>query len=638
VHGKKRTTSRVGLLATALWLLGAGSAWAAPVWLAPVDLSAPGRDASKPVVAMDAAGNTVAIWERENVFDTSHAVQLSTRAAGGSFTAPVSLSPPQSQNPSLAMTPGGEAVAVWWHFVNNANPLEAHYELQASTRPLGGSFSAPLEVTSLPHDVIPGEPELAVNAAGDIVLAWASKDPASLVDPKASFIEASVRPAAGSFSTPDVISPQPIVKDEAAFIGGATIDGAGEATVVWTYKGEENNVVEAASRPVGGPFSAPVEVNPALAAGEDAVAPDIAADAAGDVTVVWLLATATADTIESADRVGAGFSSPDQLSESGTLSFAPQIAISPVGAATAIWLQSSSEPVIEASTRPAGGSFSSPVPVTQAAQSAEFAELAMNAHGDAVVVWDGAAGGEESVQASVRPSGGAFSAPVGLSTPTPDLVHPVVAVDGLGDATALWLRSNGTNDIVQAAGYDADAPELRGLSIPSAGTVGKPVSFSVSPFDVWPIGPASFGFGDGGAATGNAVSHVYAAPGTYRVTASATDSAGTSVSADGTIAIRPRKDFTIGKLKRNAGNGTAVLLVTVPGPGKLVLTGKRVRKAAARARKAGRVKLPVRPTHKGLETLGRTGRLAVTLRVSFTPDGGTANAKTKKATLVEKRG
>ena len=39
------------------------------------------------------------------------------------------------------------------------------------------------------------------------------------------------------------------------------VDGAGAATVVWDYEDEERSFVEAASRPVGGPFAAPVQVN-----------------------------------------------------------------------------------------------------------------------------------------------------------------------------------------------------------------------------------------------------------------------------------------------------------------------------------------------------------------------------------------
>src|SRR6476469_7572334 len=64
---------------------------AAPNWLEPADLSKPGRDASNPEVAMDSAENTVAIWEREDPLHPGINLQLSTRAPGGTFTAPIAL-------------------------------------------------------------------------------------------------------------------------------------------------------------------------------------------------------------------------------------------------------------------------------------------------------------------------------------------------------------------------------------------------------------------------------------------------------------------------------------------------------------------------------------------------------------------
>jgi hypothetical protein len=74
----------LGTLAIALF--GPASALAAPTWLAPVNLSAPKHGAFNPQVAIDAAGDAVAVWER---FDgTNFIIQSASRPAGGSFSAP----------------------------------------------------------------------------------------------------------------------------------------------------------------------------------------------------------------------------------------------------------------------------------------------------------------------------------------------------------------------------------------------------------------------------------------------------------------------------------------------------------------------------------------------------------------------
>ena len=72
--------------------LAASASAAAPNWLEPADLSKPGRDASNPQVAMDAAGNTLAVWERQSTArpELQHCRCRRART-GGTFTAPVDL-------------------------------------------------------------------------------------------------------------------------------------------------------------------------------------------------------------------------------------------------------------------------------------------------------------------------------------------------------------------------------------------------------------------------------------------------------------------------------------------------------------------------------------------------------------------
>ncbi len=55
---------------------------------------------------------------------------------------------------------------------------------------------------------------------------------------------------------------------------------------------------------------------------------------------------------------------------------------------------------------------------------------------------------------------------------------------------------------------------------------GYPVTFSVNPFDVWPIASINFAFGDDTSMAGTSVSHTCSAAGTYEVTVTASDAAG----------------------------------------------------------------------------------------------------------------
>ncbi len=618
------------LLVCLLCLLGSSPASAAPVWLPTTDLSAPGKDATNSAVAMDAAGDTVAVWERKTGGLTNN-LQVSTRSPGGSFSAAVDLSL-ASTDPDVAMTPGGEAVAVWRHFDG------ANYVIQAATRPPGGSFSAPVDVSTTDTTAQPQDLHVVINAAGAVALVWIQKDPSSAVDPNQFSVRASVRPAGGSFSAPAIISPSPLTLGDDADSPRVAIDAAGDVTAVWDYKelAGPRSVVQTATRPAGGSFSAPITLSDTS---QDASSSSVAMDSAGDAIAVWTRSNGTNFIVqESSSPPGGAFAAPVDLSATGENAATPEVAMTPAGAATVVWARPdpSGYWIVQASSGSPGGGFAAPLDLSATGQDASDPMVAVNAAGAAAVAWKRSNGSNDIVQATTRPSGGGFSPPIDLSAAGQDAVFPDVAMDGVGDATAVWRRSNGSNEIIQAAGYDADAPELRSLSIPSSGMVGVPVPFSVNPFDVWPIASTTFSFGDGASAAGASVAHTYAAKGTYRVTVASQDAAGTPVAAGGTISILPSNDFSIGGLSLSRKKGTGALAVTVPGPGKLVLSGKGVEKATKRVKRARRVKLPIRARGKALKALKKRGKVRLPLAIAFTPDGGNTLVKYEKVMLIKK--
>lgn len=67
---------------------------------------------------------------------------------------------------------------------------------------------------------------------------------------------------------------------------------------------------------------------------------------------------------------------------------------------------------------------------------------------------------------------------------------------------------------------------------------------------------------------------------------------------------------------------SAVLTVTAPGPGSLSATGKMLKPAKAKAKRAGSVSMPISLTKAGKRALARKGRLAVKLTIAFKPRSG----------------
>ena len=78
-------------------------------------------------------------------------------------------------------------------------------------------------------------------------------------------------------------------------------------------------------------------------------------------------------------------------------------------------------------------------------------QVVVDGAGTAHAVWYRSNGTHNIVQAAVRPAGGAWSAAVDLSAAGQNANQPQVAVDSAGTAHAVWFWYNGANQIVQAA-------------------------------------------------------------------------------------------------------------------------------------------------------------------------------------------
>jgi hypothetical protein len=87
------------------------------------------------------------------------------------------------------------------------------------------------------------------------------------------------------------------------------------------------------------------------------------------------------------------------------------------------------------------------------------------------------------------------------------------------------------------------------------------------------------------------------------------------------------------KVKRNKKKGTAVLTVSVGGPGTLAVSGKKIKQRSKAAATAGNVKVPIVPKGKAVKALRRTGKAKVQVQLVYTPTGGTPSTLTRKVQL-----
>lgn len=506
----------VGLLSST-----ANSASAAG-WLQPKDISAANEVVDgRPQVAVDAAGNAVAIWERH--VGGEEIVEASERPAGGDWSEPETLSLPdeEGEQSRVAIDAAGNAIAVW---ITGTSITD--YVIRSAARPPGGAWSDPEDVSGPVSEAV--TPNIALAAAGDTVVVW------SAFEGEDRILQGAVRSADGEWSAPEDLSD---AGDDVALLDepDVAIDAAGNAIAVWGVEAA-TDIVQASVRPADGEWGEPEDLSDA---GQNGGEPGVTMNETGAAIAVWARFDGSDDIVQASVRpVDGEWGEPDDLSEAGQDAAEPAVAMDDAGAAIAVWARfNGSNSIVQAAARPSTGDWSEPEDLSAAGRNASSPVLAANEAVGAVTIWSRPDGAHQRVQAVVCPPGEQCSKPDTLSAAGENAGFAEVALDAAGNAIAVFGRSGDDGPFAQATGYDFAAPRLNDLRMPTEGTVGEPVSFSVSPFDVFPLGATTWAFGDGSQASGNAVSHVYEAPGAYPVTVSAVDAGGNASTQIGAIAI-----------------------------------------------------------------------------------------------------
>ena len=107
------------------------------------------------------------------------------------------------------------------------------------------------------------------------------------------------------------------------------------------------------------------------------------------------------------------------------------------------------------------------------------------------------------------------------------------------------------------------------------------------------------------------------------------------VAVDAGVTPPPENDFSLGKASRNKRRGTAVLPLTLPGPGAVSVGGNGVKPANLQSA-GGAVALPVAAAGGKKRKLKRRGSVKLGVEITFTPTGGSANSETAQVKLVRR--
>jgi hypothetical protein len=336
-------------------------------WEPPLDLSGPGGESGEVDLAVDPAGDAVAVWRERT--SGNFWVEAAFKPAGGSWQLPEVVSAPGAavESPQVSIDETGDAVVVW---------REAGGEIIASHRPANGSWQGGVHISGGGA----AAPQVAMNSAGEAVAVWKIS-----LGPFLSRIESNTMTAGGSWgvgvgpiSLAATITEPPQVE----------VDAAGEFFALWSSGESNNQAVEIDRKAAAGSWEAPETIS---TAGLGAPEPQLAVDPAGDVVAAWYRSGVSAGSIEATSlRVGGSWAPPSRLSPAGVDAKAPRIAISPAGVAQVVWTGTKeAEHHLEVSTvhLQVNASWKASITITHEGRLVFAPRIGVDHSGHTVVTW-----------------------------------------------------------------------------------------------------------------------------------------------------------------------------------------------------------------------------------------------------------
>ena len=525
--------------ATAVLLAcAAATAAAAPGWTPAQNIGS----GYAPSIAVDPDGKVVVVYGAPPAcFFCGGPVEALVRPPGSGWGLPEHIGEAGYRGLSSETTTGiddhGAAVTLW----EPGDSGQGGGNLWSSSRPVGGPWSAPLDLSDPSY--VDGH-DLAVDPDGKAIAVW-SVEPFTL---DGDHVLAAVRPAGGSWQ-----QPQELANPELAGRLGVAIDPQGRAIAIW-QEGEDSDAlnVVASLRPAGGQWSAGKPLTDSAV-----LDPAVGVDGAGSITVAWIR-DGLPQVVER--PIASGTWQPSRSLSLFSDASSLKLAVGRDGTSAVIWIR---EGHPYAAVRSAAGAWTGAEKL--AGSEAGNPAVTVTRTGTVAAAWqtdDGA------VEAAVHPPGGGWSAAGGIGSG----FAPRLAADAAGNVVAVWADDA---TALHTAAYDVTPPRISGLQVPATATVGTPIAVSMAaPSDLWSAVPGvGWDFGDGATAGGTGASHAYAAPGVYTVTARAQDALGNLATQTRQVTVSappppsPGVTFDPSGPPGTVGTLGGVVVVAIPGAG-----------------------------------------------------------------------
>ena len=154
--------------------------------------------------------------------------------------------------------------------------------------------------------------------------------------------------------------------------------------------------------------------------------PQVRLDGSSNSVAIWIESDSDGIAVVQAATMpfNGSWSSPVTVSQTGKSAMSPQLVVNSSGLAVAAWLVKNSTYGVRclcSATLPFGGSWSSVTAISSTEEHVQDFSLQIDDSGNNVLVWSSSSvnNGSQSIMSSTLLSGGAWSAPVSISTIMP---------------------------------------------------------------------------------------------------------------------------------------------------------------------------------------------------------------------------
>lgn len=386
-------------------------------------------------LAVSVDGQPLAVWVEADAQGGTSLVKAQWLDGGTPVT--VSAGQGQASTPQLTLDASGNAYLAWCEYAGGAN------DIWTNRYHPGSGWGTPARLTSTDSNSYTGSPSIASDSDGNVLLAWTQFN-RNVNSNHFDIYLASLTGGTGSWSSPARVSNG----FNSAYQALVVQNGTGSACLAWLQALDDGSTSNGASAVYAaaiqqGTPGAPTQLN-TLSGTSRAIYGQLqlAINPKGGVLAAWVQANQLGYfDVWSARRTTGGDWQAAVTVSAGNLGecYQPSLIVNDSGAAVLAWMQqndaqqlSGADPtqrIVTSSYLPGSG-WDAPQTVSPAAYFAFAPQLALDAVGNATAVWYQIESGIGVVRSARLASGGSWGAPVLESVTATDgyMVYPVPRV------------------------------------------------------------------------------------------------------------------------------------------------------------------------------------------------------------------